>query len=104
MLERMSVLAGEVKHRAVGTEYELAAKWCESVIDCTEAISTMLQFSGEGDPAHAPTLAPMMHLLGHAALTLGHIFAQGTAEADLMVELDTIAERVDIRRHAQAVN
>jgi|GEM_PF-523930 len=105
-LERMAELAGEVKLRAAGTEHELAAKWCESVIDCTEAISTMLQFSTEDDESQAPTLAPMMHLLGHAALTLGHMFSAGASEPDLLVELDAIAARVDVRRHAgaQAVN
>lgn len=106
MLERMAELAGEVKHRAAGTQHELAAKWCESVVDCTEAISTMLQFSHEDDESHAPTLAPMMHLLGHAALTLGHMFQSNASEHDLLVELDTVAARLDVRRSlpSQAVN
>ncbi len=100
MLERMSALASEVKLRAAGTQHELAAKWCESVIDCSEAIGTMLQYSGDGDPSHAPTLAPMMHLLGHAALTLGAMFTSDTGEPDLMAELDAIAARIDVRRPA----
>ena len=106
MLERMSSLASEVKLRAAGTQHELASKWCESVIDCSEAIGTMLQFSSEGDPSHAPTLAPMMHLLGHAALTLGGMFSADTGEPDLLAELDAIAARADIRRRplVQMVN
>jgi DNA-binding response OmpR family regulator len=105
MLDRMGALAAEVKHRAAGTEYETIAKWCESVIECTEAIGSMLQFSSDADPSHGPTLMPMMHLLGHAALTLGEIYAPGEAKPTLLDELDAIAARIDIRRPAmQAVN
>jgi hypothetical protein len=105
MLERMGALAAKIKHRAAGTEYETIAKWSESVIECTEAIGSMLQYSSDADPSRGPTLMPMMHLLGHAALTLGEIYAPGEAKPTLLDELDAIAARIDIRRAAtQAVN
>lgn len=104
MLDRMGALATEVKHRSAQTEYETVAKWCESVIECTEAIGSMLQFSTDADPSRGPTLMPMMHLLGHATLTLGEIYAPGEAKPALVDELDAIAARIDVRRAALAVN
>ncbi len=103
MLERINALAADVKRRAAGTEHEATAKWCESVIECTEAMGSMLQYSSDSNPARGPALTPMMQLLGHAALALGEIFAPGEVKPALLDELDAVVARFNIRRPAQMV-
>lgn len=104
MLGRMATLASEVKSRAAGTQHEIAGKWCESIIDCTGAIGGMIEHTTAPDPSHAPTLTPMMHLLGHAALTLGHMFTPADTETALVADLDAIAARFDVRQSAHAAS
>ncbi|MGQ0741611.1 MAG: hypothetical protein ACT4OG_04870 [Alphaproteobacteria bacterium] len=100
MLEQMSQLAGEISRRAGDTDQKLASKWCDSIENCAQAIGGMLEFNSEGNPTHAPALAPMLHLLGHSALTLGQMFSRNTDEGEFVAELDAIAARFDVRHTA----
>lgn len=46
-------------------------------------------------------MEPTLHLLGHAALTLGHMLTPGNVEPELLVELDSVVTRFDVRRPIQ---
>ena len=97
----MAALATEVKRRAGGMAGDPTVKWCESIVDCVETIEPLLKFSNGSDPGHAPGLEPTLHLLGHAALTLGHLLTPGNVEPELLVELDSVVARHDVRRPMQ---
>jgi CheY-like chemotaxis protein len=104
MLERMGALATGVKSRAAANGHELAGKWCDSIIECTEAIGTMLQYSSNREPSCEPAVKPMMHLLGQAAMMLGKMFVPDELEMAFLPELDAAAARYDVRRPAEAVH
>jgi hypothetical protein len=98
MLEQMSTLAGEMRRRALATDQTLVSKWSESVENCAQALGGMLEFNSDGNPAHVPALAPMLHLLGHSAQTLGQMFSSAANDGEFVAQIDAIAARFDVRR------
>jgi DNA-binding response OmpR family regulator len=75
-LEKMALLTRGVERRCRDTEFETALEWCDSI---TAAVEGLLA----GVDRNAA-----MHLLGHAALSLNHVFQSERSTNDILAEVD----------------
>ena len=88
ILPRIGRLAAEMKRRAALTKQDQAQKWCDSIAQSIQGLTEMT--------ARTPTAAPaadyqaLLSPLGHAALTLGQMFAPEEVAPSRLVELDDI--------------
>ena len=75
-LEKISTLAKGIARRCRDSEFEMALDWCESVIAAAEGLMAGVDRNAA------------MHLLGHAALSLNHVFHPEKSTNEIMTEID----------------
>ena len=75
-LEKIGMLAKGIARRCRDTEFEVAVDWCDSI-----------QAAAEGLLAGVDRNAAM-HLLGHASLSLNHVFHPEKSTTDILTEID----------------
>ena len=88
ILPRIGRLASEMKRRARIADREAAQEWCDSIAGSVQALTEMAARTGES--GFVGDYRPPLSLLGHAALTLGQMFAAEEVEPARLVELDGI--------------
>jgi DNA-binding response OmpR family regulator len=89
-LAKIAVLAKGIARRCQDTDYETAIEWCESVLAAVEG----LQAGVDRNAA--------MHLLGHAALSLNHVFHAEKSTTDILTEVDATVAIIRARSLAEA--
>lgn len=89
-LEKIGLLAKGVARRCQDTEFETAIEWCESVLAAVEG----LQAGVDRNAA--------MHLLGHASLSLNHVFHSEKSTTDILAEIDATVAIIRARSLAEA--
>jgi DNA-binding response OmpR family regulator len=90
ILARLDKIAGEIKRRTVGADQAAAGELCAMIADSVEAITTMSNRADPGMVDSAPDFAPALQRLGHAALSLGKIFAPGETESAKLAEIEAL--------------
>ncbi|MEJ0025900.1 MAG: response regulator [Rhizomicrobium sp.] len=75
-MEKIATLTKGIARRCRDTEFEAALEWCDSVTAAVEG----LQAGVDRNAA--------MHLLGHAALSLNHVFHPEKTTTDILTEVD----------------
>jgi DNA-binding response OmpR family regulator len=85
ILPRMDRLAYEIKRRTGAVHQDAAQQWCDSIQSAIETLSDLALRAGE--PILKDYQAPLS-LLGHAALTLGQMFAAEEVGPARLVALD----------------
>ena len=88
VLPRLGRIATEMKRRATLTGQDQAQKWCDSVIQSVQGLTALTVRTPNA--ASQAEYQPLMGPLGHAALTLGQMFAAEEVTSEKMVELDDI--------------
>ncbi len=89
-LAKIGVLTKGIARRCQDTEFETAVEWCESVLAAVEG----LQAGVDRNAA--------MHLLGHAALSLNHVFHSEKSTTDILAEIDATVAIIRARNIAEA--
>jgi len=74
-----------VARRCVGTQYESAVEWCDSVLAAIEGLEAGVDRNAS------------MHLLGHAALNLNQTFSPEKSQADHLNAIDATVAIVKAR-------
>lgn len=87
-LERLRELARAVSRRARDSEFESAVEWCDSILSAIEGLELGVDRNAS------------MHLLGHAALSLGRVFAPGRSQDEVLAEIDATVAQVRERHQA----
>jgi DNA-binding response OmpR family regulator len=95
VLARLGSIADEIKRRtgvADGSEKESALELCEAIMTSVETITAL---NGHAEPGRAatPDFAPALSRLGHAALSLGKMFAPSETESDKLTEICAMITR-----------
>jgi DNA-binding response OmpR family regulator len=75
-LEKLCSLARSIYQRCREGEIVEAREWCDSLLAAAEGLSLGVDRNAS------------MHLLGHAALSLGHVFHPEKSSADQLAEID----------------
>ncbi len=89
-LEKIALLTKGIARRCQDTDFETAIEWCDSV---TAAVEGLLA----GVDRNAA-----MHLLGHAALSLNHVFHGEKSTNEILTEIDATVAIIRARTHADA--
>jgi DNA-binding response OmpR family regulator len=98
ILDRIEQLADDIDQRAEVYGAFESKKWCDGIRDSSRTIrGALATATKENKP---PELGVAQHLLGHAALALGQIFAPGEVRPSELVELDAVVARADVRQLA----
>lgn len=87
-LSRMGRIASDMKRRAGQTRQDQAQKWCDSIVQSVQGLTGLTARPLPATPG--PEFQALMGPLGHAALTLGQMFAAEEVSPARMVELDDI--------------
>lgn len=77
-----------VSRRASNTEYDRAVEWCDAILEAIEGLE-------QGVDRNAST-----HLLGHAALSLNHMFSNHKTPDDGLAEVDAVVAEIKSRQSA----
>ncbi len=75
-LEKIGLLARGIARRCLDTEYEMAGDWCDSILAAVEGLLAGVDRNAA------------MHLLGHASLSLNHVFHPEKSTNDILTEID----------------
>jgi DNA-binding response OmpR family regulator len=87
-LEKIAVLAKGVVRRCRDTAFDTALTWCDSIVAAVEG----LQAGVDRNAA--------MHLLGHAALSLNHVFQGEKSTDEILTEVDATVAIIRARNMA----
>jgi DNA-binding response OmpR family regulator len=95
VLARLGTIADEIKRRtgtSDGIEKESALELCEAIMSSVQTITAL---NGHAEPGRAatPDFAPALSRLGHAALSLGKMFAPSETESDKLTEICAMITR-----------
>jgi DNA-binding response OmpR family regulator len=90
-LLKLQVLARSIETRSIDTEFQPAVEWCQSVLAATEGLALGVDRNAS------------MHLLGHAALSLHHVFHPEKTAADQLSEIDATVALIRARNQAEAL-
>jgi DNA-binding response OmpR family regulator len=88
-LLKLQGLAKSIEARITDTEYQPAVEWCQSVLAATEGLALGVDRNAS------------MHLLGHAALSLHHVFHPEKTAADQLSEIDATVALIRARNQAE---
>ncbi|MBL6852352.1 MAG: hypothetical protein ISS15_03255 [Alphaproteobacteria bacterium] len=91
-LAKIGHLAKGITRRCQDTDFETAIEWCESVLAAVEG----LQAGVDRNAA--------MHLLGHAALSLNHVFHSEKSTVEILTEVDATVAIIRARSLAEATS
>ena len=97
ILARIGRLASEMKSRAALARQYDVPQWCETLEHAVRVLTELI--SGTQADKIAQTKAPLS-MLGHAALTLGQMFAAEEVQPERLVELDDLVTRRQARSAA----
>ncbi|HWA90338.1 MAG TPA: hypothetical protein VG889_09905 [Rhizomicrobium sp.] len=75
-LAKIAGLTRSIAKRSRDTEFEAAASWCESILAAVEGLELGVDRNAS------------MHLLGHAALNLNHVFRPDISAQEQLAEID----------------
>ena len=75
-LEKIAMLSKGIARRCQDTDFETASDWCDSVSAAVEGLMAGVDRNAA------------MHLLGHAALSLNHVFHGEKSTNDILTEID----------------
>ena len=75
-LEKIAMLSKGIARRCEDTDFETASEWCDSVSAAVEGLMAGVDRNAA------------MHLLGHAALSLNHVFHGEKSTNDILTEID----------------
>jgi DNA-binding response OmpR family regulator len=89
-LTKLKTVTKGVARRCIGTDFEPALDWCDSILDALEGLELGVDRNAS------------MHLLGHAALNLNQIFAPEKSQTDHLTAID--ATVAIVRARIQAVD
>lgn len=89
-LEKIGVLTKGIARRCRDTESEAAVDWCNSVQAAVEGLLAGVDRNAA------------MHLLGHAALSLNHVFHGEKTTTEILTEIDATVAIIRARNAAQA--
>ncbi len=84
-LIKLKAVTKGVARRCIGTEFEPAVDWCDSVLAAVEGLELGVDRNAS------------MHLLGHAALNLNQVFAPERSQADHLTAIDATVAIVNAR-------
>lgn len=101
ILDRLEEIAAEIDIRAESLGITESRQWCKAITESARSIGYLLECGDREDQVKdriGLDLGAPLHLLGHAALTLGQIFAPGEVRPGQLVELDAIVARADVRQ------
>ncbi|MGD0191703.1 MAG: response regulator [Rhizomicrobium sp.] len=84
-LSKLKNVTKGVARRCVGTEFEPAVDWCDSVLGALEGLELGVDRNAS------------MHLLGHAALNLNQLFAPEKSQTDHLTAIDATVAIVRAR-------
>jgi hypothetical protein len=84
-LGRLRAIAKGVSRRCIGTEYEPATEWCESILAAVDGLDVGADRSAS------------IHLLGHAALNLNQVFAPEKTQSEHLTAIDATVAIVKAR-------
>ena len=87
-LSRLKTVTKAVARRCIGTEFEPAIDWCDSVLAALEGLELGVDRNAS------------MHLLGHAALNLNQMFAPEMSQTEHLTALDATVAIVKARTQA----
>jgi DNA-binding response OmpR family regulator len=93
-LVRMSALTDDIKRRAARSPNLTALQWCNAMTESLASIRNMVDVSRLENEDSLVDFGPPMHLLGHAALSLGKILAPAELHPAHLVELDALVARI----------
>jgi DNA-binding response OmpR family regulator len=88
---KLQVLAKSIEARSAETEFQPAVEWCQSVHAAAEGLELGVDRNAS------------MHLLGHAALSLHHVFHPEKTAADQLSEIDATIALIRARNQAEAL-
>jgi len=88
---KLQVLAKSIEARSADTEFQPAVEWCQSVQAAAEGLELGVDRTAS------------MHLLGHAALSLHHVFHPEKTAADQLSEIDATIALIHARNQAEAL-
>ncbi len=83
---RLSEAVNAVSRRAANTDYDRAVEWCDALLEAIQGLDL-------GVDRNAST-----HLLGHAALSLNAIFADGRSRDESLAEIDEVISKIKARQ------
>jgi DNA-binding response OmpR family regulator len=89
-LEKIAQLSKGVARRCRDTEYEMALDWCESVSAAVEGLLAGVDRNAA------------MHLLGHASLSLNHVFHPEKSTTEILSEIDATVAIIRARHVSAA--
>ncbi len=75
-LAKIALLSKGVARRCRDTPYETSVDWCDSIVAAVEGLQAGVDRNAS------------MHLLGHAALSLNHVFHSEKSTTDILTEID----------------
>lgn len=90
-LIKLQLLAKSIDARSRDSEFEAAVEWCQSVLASAEGLAVGVDRNAS------------MHLLGHAALSLHHVFYPEKSPAEQISEIDATVTLIRARTQAQAL-
>jgi DNA-binding response OmpR family regulator len=89
-LGKIATLAKGVARRCRDTDFETAVDWCDSVMAAAEGLQAGVDRNAS------------MHLLGHAALSLSHVFHGEKSPTDILSEVDATVAIIRARNQSEA--
>jgi DNA-binding response OmpR family regulator len=89
-LDKIALLSKGIAKRCRDNDYDSALEWCDSVMAAVEG----LQAGVDRNAA--------MHLLGHASLSLNHLFHNEKSQDDIRAEIDATVAHIRARSMAEA--
>ncbi|MEI9993388.1 MAG: hypothetical protein WDM91_02240 [Rhizomicrobium sp.] len=89
-LEKIASLCKGVARRCRDGDLEPAVEWCESVMAAVEGLMAGVDRNAA------------MHLLGHAALSLNHVFHPEKSTSDILTEIDATVAIIRARTLSEA--
>jgi DNA-binding response OmpR family regulator len=90
-LIKLRILTKSVEIRSTDNEFAPALEWCQSVMAAAEGLALGVDRNAS------------MHLLGHAALSLHHIFHPEKTAAEQLSEIDATVALIRARNLAEAM-
>jgi DNA-binding response OmpR family regulator len=90
-LEKIGVLAKGIVRRCVEMNLPMAEEWCDSILAAVEGLEAGVDRNAS------------MHLLGHAALSLNHVFHSEKSTTDILGEIDATVTIIRARNATKIV-
>jgi DNA-binding response OmpR family regulator len=89
-LQKIAILAKGIVKRSRDTDFEPAVEWCDSVLAAVEGLLAGVDRNAA------------MHLLGHAALSLNHVFYNHRSTNEILTEVDATVAIIRARTLSEA--